>query len=165
WGKRELAEWLIGPYRQLTAYSAEPIEDEVSATFLRRPKKVNGSRLDDVLRAAKEEVLATLLMAAPPDSDVRFAQRAISQGHVTRTRDTSGRGGWAPVDVPGMLLGDRILSLVTVDYLMRPADYLALLSVCGVCQAVSFDAQVRVRGHCLAHRAKRESSRKIALKR
>jgi hypothetical protein len=52
-----------------------------------------------------------------------------------------------------MLLAERIVSLISVDYLMRPADYLALLSVCGVCQAVSFDAQVRVRGHCPQHRA------------
>jgi hypothetical protein len=54
-----------------------------------------------------------------------------------------------------MLFADRILSLVSVDYLMRPADYLALLSVCGLCQEVSFDAQIRVRGHCPAHRASR----------
>jgi hypothetical protein len=125
---------------------------EDSSTFRRPPKKLVPEKLDAVLRATKEEVLATLILAAPPDIDVRFTHRAIASGHVIRTRDTHGRAGWAPVDLPGMLFAERILSLVSIDYLMRPADYLALLSVCGICQAVSFDAQVRVGGHCPAHR-------------
>lgn len=165
WGKRDIVQWLRGPYAELTAHTAplaqaEDLDD--SSTFVRVQKRVSAVRLDNVLFAAKEEVLATLLMAAPPDSDVRFATRAMESGHVARTRDTAGRGGWAPVDVPGMLLKDRVLSLVSVDYLMRPADYLALLSVCGICQAVSFDAQARVAGQCSLHR---RSVRKIPLKR
>lgn len=149
WTKRDLARWLAGPYCQLTSFASAPDDSD---TFRRAPKKLIPERLEAVLRNAKEEVLATLIMAAPPDSDVRFTQRAVLAGHLVRSRDTSGRGGWVPVDAPGMLLADRILSLVSVDYLMRPADYLALLSVCGLCQAVSFDAQVRVKGHCTAHR-------------
>jgi hypothetical protein len=166
WGKREVAAWLAVPYAEVTAFAAvqdeeEEIEEiEDSSTFRRRPTTVGMARLDEVLRTAKEEVLATLILAAPPDSDVRFTNRAISSGHVVRTKDATGRGGWAPVDAPGMLLLDRILSLATVDYLMRPADYLALLSVCGICQGVSFDAQVRVRGHCPKHR---KSSGKIPI--
>jgi hypothetical protein len=153
WSKREVAQWLAGPYRALTAFAATPDAPDHSSTFRRMPKKaLVAAQLDAVLRAAKEEVLATLLMAVPPDSDVRFSNRAVAAGHVIRTKDARGRAGWAPVDAPGMLLADRILSLVSVDYLMRPADYLALLSVCGMCQAVSFDAQVRVRGHCPEHR-------------
>jgi hypothetical protein len=156
WGKREVAEWLAVPYAEVTSLAAVDLED--SSTFRRLPTKVGPARLDEVLRNAKEEALATLILAAPPDSDVRFTNRAVAAGHVVRTRDATGRGGWAPVDAPGMLLLDRILSLATVDNLMRPADYLALLSVCGICQAVSFDAQVRVRGHCPKHR---KSSGKI----
>ncbi len=152
WGKREVAEWLAGPYRAVTAFAATTDVPEDSSTFRRPPKKLIPDKLEAVLRAAKEEVLATLIMAAPPDSDVRFTHRAVTAGYVVRTRDAHGRAGWAPVDVPRMLLADRILSLISVDYLMRPADYLALLSVCGMCQAVSFDAQVRVRGHCPQHR-------------
>jgi hypothetical protein len=152
WGKREVADWLTGPYRTLTALATTLEIPEDSSTFRRLPRRsVAAERLDVVLRAAKEELLATLIMAAPPDTDVRFAHRAVKAGHVVRARDTKGRGGWTPVDAPGMLLADRILSLASVDYLMRPADYLALLSVCGVCQAVAFDAQVRVRGACSKH--------------
>lgn len=165
WGKRDIAQWLQGPYRDLTSHTASLVHgDDLddSATFVRVQKRVSAVRLDNVLFAAKEEVLATLLMAAPPDSDVRFATRAMTAGHVARTRDAQGRGGWAPVDLPGMLLKDRVLSLVSVDYLMRPADYLALLSVCGICQAVSFDAQSRVSGQCSLHRP---SLRKISVKR
>lgn len=167
WGKRELAQWLAGPYRLMTAYAAEappvvaaPDPHRAARATPRWRVSVSTARLHDVVAAAKEEVLATLLMAAPPDSDVRFAQRAIAKGHVVRSRDRAGRGGWVPVDAKGMLLAERILSLVSVDYLMRPADYLALLSVCGRCEAVSFDAQVRVRGHCAQHR---RSSRKIRI--
>ena len=162
WGKRELAGWLAGPYCAVTAFAATLEAPEDSTTFRRFPKGVAPARLEGVLRQAKEEVLATLIMAAPPDSDVRFSHRAVSAGYVVRTRDSHGRGGWTPVDAPGMLLADRIVSLVSVDYLMRPADYLALLSVCGICQAVSFDAQVRVRGHCPQHR---RSSGKIGVSR
>jgi hypothetical protein len=152
WGRRELAEWLQGPYRILTDLAAVPESLENSRTFRRIPRSVEPARLEEVLRAAKEDVLATMILAAPPDSDVRFSHRAVAAGHLVRTRDAAGRAGWVPVDAPGMLLGDRILSLAAVDYLMRPADYLALLSVCGICHAVSFDAQVRVRGHCAEHR-------------
>jgi hypothetical protein len=162
WGKRELAQWLAGPYRLLTSYAQgihavpEPRTSSIPPSLTPLPL----ARVNDLLGAAKEELLATLLMAAPPDSDVSFADRAIAKGHLVRTRDRGGRGGWAPVDAKGMLLADRLLSLVAVDYLMRPADYLALLSVCGRCQAVSFDAQARVRGHCPSHR---RSSRKIRI--
>jgi hypothetical protein len=153
WGKKDLAEWLSGPYRTVTSYAAiQGDAPEDSSTFRRPPRTLVHARLDAVLKAAKEEVLATLIMAAPPDSDVAFSHRAVGAGYVVRTRDAQGRAGWAPVDAPRMLLPDRILSLVSVDYLMRPADYLALLSVCGMCQAVSFDAQVRVSGHCPKHR-------------
>jgi hypothetical protein len=155
WRKREVAAWLAMPYAELTALAELPEEDfevDDSSTFRRRPTKVMPARLDEVLRAAKEETLATLILAAPPGSDVRFTTRAIGAGHVVRTRDAFGRGGWTPADVRGMTLVDRILSLASVDYLMRPADYLGRLSVCGVCQAVSFDAQMRVRGHCTKHR-------------
>jgi hypothetical protein len=181
WDKRELAQWLAGPYRLMTSYASAPPGEAAPAvagpaalapaatrgaahararSATPRARAVSAARLHDVVAAAKEEVLATLLMAAPPDSDVRFAERSIARGHVVRTRDRAGRGGWAPVNATGMLLAERILSLVSVDYLMRPADYLALLSVCGRCEAVSFDAQVRVKGHCPQHR---RSSRKIRL--
>ena len=154
WGKREVAEWLAIPYAELTAFAEgdDDFEIDDSSTFRRLPSKVAPARLEEVLRGAKEETLATLILAAPPGSDVRFTARAMTAGHVVRTRDATGRGGWAPVDAPGMLLVDRILSLASADYLMRPADYLARLSVCGICQAVSFDAQMRVRGHCTRHR-------------
>ena len=165
WGKREVAKWLAGPYRALTSLATEPEAPEDSRTFRRLPTSlsVDATRLDDVLRAAKEDLLATLILAAPPDSDVRFSTRAVTAGHVVRTRDAGGRGGWAPVDAPGMLLADRIASLVSVDYLMRPADYLALLSVCGLCQAVSFDAQVRVRGQCAAHGPRSKSGTRASV--
>jgi hypothetical protein len=164
WGKRDVAQWLAVPYAALTAFAEQPDDDEIedSDTFRRLPTRVAPERLDEVLRAAKEETLATLILAAPPGSDVRFTTRAVGAGHVVRTRDVTGRGGWAPVDARGMLLVDRILSLASVDYLMRPADYLGRLSVCGICQAVSFDAQVRVRGHCPQHR---RSSGKIPVSR
>jgi hypothetical protein len=163
WTKRDVAEWLAGPYSALTSYAGS-VDD--SSTFKRIAAPVVAQKLEDVLRAAKEEVLATLIMAAPPDNNVQFSHRAIQEGHVVRTRDRQGRSGWAPVDLPGMLLADRVLSMVVVDYLMRPADYLALLSVCGVCQAVSFDAQTRVRGRCLAHGAGlRGSVRKLPIPR
>jgi hypothetical protein len=153
WTKRDVAAWLAGPYRAITSFAPSEPED-VDESRVERTSRVSmvvPARLDDVLRTAKEEVLATLILAAPPDSDIRFAHRAVAAGHVVRTRDAQGRGGWTPVDAPKMLLADRVTSLAAVDYLMRPADYLALLSVCGVCQAVSFDAQVRVRGRCSKH--------------
>ncbi len=165
WGKREVAAWLALPYAELTAFAhidGDDYEIDDSSTFRRLPTKVAPTRLEEVLRAAKEETLATLILAAPPGSDVRFTTRAIAAGHVIRTRDATGRGGWTPVDAPGMLLVDRILSLASADYLMRPADYLGRLSVCGICQAVSFDAQVRERGHCPKHR---RSSGKIPVSR
>jgi hypothetical protein len=165
WGKRDLAEWLHVRYRALTSHAANQgivtTPDQESGTFSRRPRIADTAKVTDVVHAAKEDLLATLLGLAL-ESDERFARHAITAGHVVRTRDRAGRGGWAPVDAPGMRFTDRLLSLLAVDYWMRPADYMALLSVCGACGAVAFDAQARVRGECLAH-ARLRPSVKLAI--
>jgi hypothetical protein len=156
WAKRDLGGWLAGPYRSLTAFAAgdeaPPSRPPSSGKLRAAPRITAAEKIDSLLSGANEEVLATLMMAAPPTLDLGFIERAIRAGHVTRSRDAAGRIGWVPIDMRGMSLADRILSLVTVDYLMRPGDYVALLSVCGVCQVVSFDAQTRMRGRCGAHR-------------
>ena len=93
--------------------------------------------------------MLTTLRLAPQNAS--FARSALHAGYVRRSRDTAGRAGYVPVDHERMRLSDRVLSLAAVDYLMRPSDYLALLTVCKVCEKITFDPHTRARGLCHAH--------------
>ena len=59
------------------------------------------------------------------------------KGYKLSDRDTA---WWAPVDVAGMRLRTRVLSLFAADALDRPLDYVENLHVCHRCEAVTFGA-------------------------
>lgn len=57
-------------------------------------------------------------------SDVAFTYAAMHDGRIERCCDATGRPGWLPIDRPNMRLTERVLSLVAVDYLAHPAEWL-----------------------------------------
>ncbi len=150
WGKSGLAVWLGGPYRLLVRHTPRvegpPRRSDVVPASVRT--QLASQSVEGIVAGARQEVLTTLRLAPENGS---FARSSLHAGYVRRTRDASGRAGYAPVDHERMRLSDRVLSLAAVDYLMRPSDYLALLTVCKVCEKITFDPHTRARGLCQAH--------------
>ena len=79
------------------------------------------------------------------------AARALARGAVTPFVDDLGEEGFAPVDLPGMRLVERVMSLIAADFLRRPRDYETACTVCNVCASVVFDPAARESGACAAH--------------
>jgi hypothetical protein len=152
--KRALAEWLWGPYRALVAlgpavYCAS--EDAPRSWPYRAP--VRADEIATLGHESRRSLLGVLRGMTALDADISFTFAAIHKGWVARSRDVAGRVGWVPVDRPKMRLTERLISLVAVDYLVRPAEMQGTLTVCDQCDGVQFDAVGRVRGACRAHRA------------
>jgi hypothetical protein len=108
---RALEAWLEGPYRSLVSVVSQP-------TPLRADRVVESPAW------TRAYVSAAIRGVARTPSDVTFTYAAIHDGSIERCCDETGRLGWCPVDRPNMRLTERVLSLVAVDYLMRPADWL-----------------------------------------
>ncbi|MDB4941432.1 MAG: hypothetical protein JWP97_966 [Labilithrix sp.] len=153
WGKAELAMWLMGPYAQLTQYVA-PIAQRRSGEFVQRPvpllREIDVRMVERVIRSAHTEVVATLMKVPDAEAAASFAFSMISAGFVARCEDKQHVSGWVPTS-DARRLADRVLSLLAVDYLTRPADYDTELSVCSHCTNVEFDGFSRMRGLCSRH--------------
>lgn len=156
WGKPELAQWLTNAYRWPTSF-AKPREIGIPPASRRMPIQVD--KLEELLAETRSEVHAAFERVAA-STDISFSYAAIHGGSIERCQDAEGAKGWVPVDGRGMRLSERALSLIAVDYLVRPADYLGLISVCKECGRVSFDALCRARKACHRHRV---SQGRIAL--
>ena len=156
WGKPELAQWLTNAYRWPTSF-AKPREIGIPPSSRRMPIQVD--KLEELLAETRSEVHAAFTRVAET-TDISFSYAAIHGGFIERCQDAEGAKGWVPVDRQGMRLSERAISLIAVDYLVRPADYLGLISVCEECGRVSFDALCRVRRACHRHR---ESQSRVAV--
>lgn len=152
WGKAELAMWLMGPYAQVTQY-VQTFEARQSGEFLRPVpllREIDARMVDRVIRSARAEVLETLIKMSNPEGAASFAFTVLSSGFVVRCEDSRRVPGWVP-SPDARRLADRVLSLFAADYLTRPTDYEAELSVCEQCHSVDFDAIARLRGICHRH--------------
>jgi hypothetical protein len=149
WGKAELAQWLTGPYRWPTTFARER---EIGVPPSSRRMPIQLDRLEELLAHTRTEVHAAFTRVAET-TDISFSYAAIHGGFIERCQDSEGAKGWVPVDRQGLRLEERAISLIAVDYLVRPADYLGLISVCHECDRISFDALCRVRRACHRHRA------------
>ena len=144
WDKRELGEWLLGPYRDATRHARRGER----CAMIDDATNVTRSSVGDVVRSARETVVAALAEAARGGMD-EFAVCSVQRKQVVAARSSLG-AIWVPVDVRARL-ADRVCSLFAVDALLRPEDYERELFVCGECESVSFDAYARARVACPAH--------------
>lgn len=153
WGKAELAMWLMGPYAQLTQYVA-PLAQRRSGEYVARPvpllREIDVRMVERVIRSAHEEVIATLQKVPDAEAAASFAFSMISAGFVARCEDKAHVSGWVPTS-DARRLADRVLSLLAVDYLTRPAEYDTELAVCAQCKNVEFDGVSRMRNLCGRH--------------
>jgi hypothetical protein len=145
WGKRDLADWLSGPYAAITSYAGARHHRQ------RRASDSIGDELDiaPILLDARWHVLAELEAAALPFGQPEFAERLLARGYVVPARADDGIA-WLPIDGDGRLW-TRVLSLFAADALARPRDYASALYVCHRCESVVFDAFARQRGNCGHH--------------
>lgn len=147
WGKAELGMWLTGSYAVVTRHALKA--DEATSWPIPLLRDIDVRLVDRILQSARTEILSTLAGFAK-DGSASFVLRGLIAGTVVRCEDGSGEPAWAPTG-SATRLADRVLSLFAVDYLARPGDYEALLSVCPKCEAVSFDESARRRGVCQHH--------------
>jgi hypothetical protein len=152
WGKAELAMWLMGPYDQLTQYVAPFSRRRIGENTRPVPlmREIDARMVDRVIKNAYEEVVSTLARTYDAEGGASFAFTMLSSGFVARCEDRGQVAGWVPTS-DARRLADRVLSLLAVDYLTRPADYELELVVCAQCKTVEFDAVARARGVCNRH--------------
>lgn len=141
WGKRELAAWLVGPYRALTARaSADDSPPSAMDSGVLRAGAIE--ELVDLVRIAVSSTLAELQAG-----DTLAITHSIRERRVSWANSEGGLV-WVPVDHPRMRLEARVMSLFAVDYLLRPEPYTTDLSVCSACDLVSFDGAGRSCQRC-----------------
>jgi hypothetical protein len=161
--KRELAEWLRGPYHDHVFAVALVTARPPTSLGLGSPlgarsgspasvPAIAAGALQRVLAKARYEALIAFARARDPEDGVSLAFSALSAGLVSRCQDADGTPGWVPVCQPRMRLAERVLSLIAADYLLRADDYEAALFTCSLCGRVCFDAEGKGRGGiCEAH--------------
>jgi hypothetical protein len=146
WDARDLAAWLTGPYADATRHA--PRGEHAARTDAAEPET---ARLRDVLGHARSSALAALEEACSSAGGLTFVREAIRAGAVVPAR-VEGGSCWIPVDLRGMHLAERVLSLFAVDLLLYPEDYSGALVICPLCEAVVYDPEARALGQCGAHR-------------
>ncbi len=131
WGRMELGVWLVRAYRLATkrepATRSNPAADAA----------LSEGGVERVLLRTRERLIELLADGTREWSSVGFARHAVDAGLVFGVTDAGGALGYAPLDVEGMRLYDRVVSLFVADYLTRPRDYEGL-SLCDECSELSF---------------------------
>ncbi len=113
--KRDLAEWLMGPYGVATAFTNGSAP--ASQTVERAPNVV------ELIIRAKAFLTSAVYSSTSPGAEdlIRLLPALV---HVRPVVDQWGGHGFAPFDVPRARLVDRGLSLLMADYLTRADDFL-----------------------------------------
>jgi hypothetical protein len=117
WGKRELADWLTNHYAKATCLGEEPARSE------RKPQSVQPEALQSLTRAARIEVIRCAKELLEHGEDAPFVSRIAVHGYVVPVRDAAGVEGFAPTTKRAMTFADRVLSLLTADFLTSPHQY------------------------------------------
>ena len=150
WGRRDLAEWLVCQYAPCTVKPEEDVEE-----LLRRTAPSGHDiRLDDmtverVVLDARARALRLLADLVVPWQASPIARLAVASGIVLSQRDPRGGIAHAPVDLPGMRLGERIASLFIADYLNRPTEYRWVM-MCRECGELAFATEIAHAESCEA---------------
>ena len=142
WGRTELAAWLMGAYRAATKRNPTAL-----AGAGRGDTTISDGTVERVLLRTRERLIDLLAGGAREWSKAGFTTHAVEAGLVVGVTDESGALGYAPLDLPGMRLYDRVSALFVADYLTRPRDYEGL-SLCEECSELSFSWAPSHHRHC-----------------
>jgi hypothetical protein len=141
WGKRELAEWLAGPYGEITL--ARPMR----APSPRAMGTVDSGALFMLMRRTRRAVVSAVRDIG--EGDWHLVTTAIADGHLEPARSAEGELVWLPANGPRMRLESRVLSLFLVDYLFRPEAYDMEMSWCPACDDITFNGADRACDRCV----------------
>lgn len=137
WSRRELADWLVGPYAQAVAPTRSLRVSGTRRAVVHRP--VDEASVQELLTAARTEVIEVVRAAWSWKHDAASVRASVEEGLVVGVVDAAGAElGYAPVDSARMRLADRVRSLFVADYLTRPTDY-AFFAICRECDGPTFD--------------------------
>ena len=123
WGRREVAEWLAGPYRHATRAPVVAL----ATTLEREVASVDVRALADVVRRARRDAVLLIHDLAAGDDD-GVTTRLSELGLVAPACDESMDFGLVPVNQPRGGLFDRVASLVAVLHATYGEACLAELS-------------------------------------
>lgn len=133
WGCEELTAWLNDSYGGALAMSGEDVCFDTAS-----PDEIDDAPIARLVARARARVVETLESASKDWRACGFAREMIDAGFVIGITDETGGLGYAPRNLPGARLEDRVLALCLADFLTRPRDYESLC-VCRGCNEVSFD--------------------------
>lgn len=112
------------------------------------------AKLPEILWTARGRVLGALRGLLSSTADDRFLSAAIFAGRARRTR-SEGVNHWVAQPEPGAPLSAIVLSLFAVDVLSYREVYDRCLSVCDVCEQVTFQQNDLHRRRCPEHARER----------
>lgn len=143
WGKRELAQWLVGPYAAATKTTTR----RAAISTRPPPRSIPVDTVHALLARSHAHVVAILRACTTWQNDEGFARRMVEGDVVVGVMDVESGIGYAPVAAPGMRLVERVVSLFVADFLTRPSDY-ARFRVCHACSSILFDGGAEHRDVC-----------------
>lgn len=156
WTRRELADWLTGPYQTVAGL----VDHVVAPPLVSMPPSTNRSTeivtdetVAALLESAATSALACVEAIVRGEGD-RYVEAARERGGLVDAVTLRGDVLVVPLHRPRMRLARRVCTLFLADYVLRPDDYAdckGRLEFCGVCGVVLLGAGAIEHGLCGLH--------------
>lgn len=165
WGVHQLVTWadqcLIRPGRLMTRHPFPRIilrEPRLGVLSFGLPAMndapsgyLSHARAPDLVKLARQKVVAGLEGMIGPSSDDAFVRAALFDGRVTRNRRWDGQNGWSVMLTEKHALSDQVLALLAADLLDHREDYEQNLVICATCDRVDIWPDRLSRRGCSDH--------------
>lgn len=149
WAKRELAEWLVGPYEAATLSVRESLLPARSG--VRGPRgSIEEWRILKLVDPAWQGAMRCIEDFGQA-GEARHLDEAFDRGSIGSAWTSCGTSMFVPLNRAGLPLAVRVRSLLVVDFLLRPEDYDGEIRECSECGDVVLGQWARRRGHCEEH--------------
>lgn len=156
WTRRELADWLTGPYQTvagLVDHVVLPRIEPSPPSTMRSTDVVTDETIASLLEAAERSALACVEAIVRGEGD-RYVEAARERGGLVDAVTVRGEVLVVPIHRPRMRLARRVGTLFLADYALRPDDYAdckGTLHYCDVCGVVLLGAGAIEHGLCGLH--------------
>ena len=163
WTKRELAEWLAGPYAAIAHLTSS--EDTPPPPSVRPPSSqrhetpvpgLADGRIMSLLDPAWQDAISCI-EACANGSEPLFVDEAAEWGTLARLVDDDGVLPFAPVHRSALSPAPRSQSLRLCGPLVPPEDSRGELQVCSHCSVVLLGDADRRRGQCADHQRRSDT--------
>jgi hypothetical protein len=138
WERRDLAAWLVGPYRLATWHPTEPafVAHDVALTL-------SHAAIDETLHEARFYVVAALQALATAGGardfdELPFVVQARRTQGIVPACDELGNTGWVAINDPRGQLPRRLGAVLAVDALVHWHHYPSRIRFCARCERLAF---------------------------